>query len=88
MLLRAKIDAGQSLLVQETWDPAWQASADGKPLPIRKDVMGFMIVDPPPGDRTVRLEFPMPFENRVGWGLTGLTVIALALLALKRWPAV
>jgi hypothetical protein len=83
MQLHAKFDAGQSLLVQETWDPNWQASVDGHRLPIRKDVMGFMVVDPPPGDRTVRLEFPMPLENRVGWGLTGLTLIALAILSLK-----
>ena len=36
------------------------------------------------GDRTVRLEFPMPLENRVGWGLTGLSVIALAVLAIRK----
>jgi len=84
MLLHAKFDGGQSLLVQETWDPAWQASVDGRRLPIRKDPMGFMAVDPPAGDRTVRLEFAMPLENRVGWGLTGLTAIALAILAFRK----
>ena len=84
MLLHAKFDAGQSLLVQETWDPAWQASVDGKSLPIRKDAMGFMVVDPPAGDRTVKLEFPMPLENRVGWGLTALTLLALAVLAVRK----
>jgi len=42
------------------------------------------VVDPPPGDRTVRLEFSMPLENRVGWGVTGLTLAALAILALRR----
>jgi hypothetical protein len=84
MILHAKFDAGQSLVVQETWDPAWRASVDGKPLPVRKDVMGFIVVDPPPGDRTVRLDFPMPLENLVGWGLTGLSVIALALLAIRK----
>jgi hypothetical protein len=84
MVLHAKIDAGQSLLVQETWDPAWQAWVDGKRLPVRKDIMNFIVVDPPPGDRTVRLEFTMPLENRVGWGLTALTAIALAALAIRK----
>ena len=84
MLLHARFDPGQSLLVQETWDPGWQASVDGQPLPVRKDPMNFMVIDPPPGDRTVRLEFPMPLENRVGWGLTGLTLMALALLAVRQ----
>ena len=84
MLVRARLDAGQSLLVQETWDPAWRASADGQPLAVRKDPMGFMVVDPPPGDRTVRLEFVMPLENRVGWALTALALLALAGLAIRR----
>ena len=84
MVLHAKFDAGQSLLVQETLDPGWRASVDGKPLPIRNDVMGFMVVDPPAGDHTVRLDFPMPMENRVGWGLTALTVLALGVLAVRK----
>jgi hypothetical protein len=84
MKLHAKFDAGQSLLVQETWDPAWRASVDGRPLPVRKDVMGFMVVDPPAGDLTVRMEFPMPLENRVGSGMTGLTIVALAFLAVRK----
>jgi hypothetical protein len=84
MLLHARLDPGQSLLVQETWDSSWQASVDGQRLPIYKDRMGFMLVAPPPGDRTVRLEFAMPLENRVGWGLTGLTLIALATLAIRK----
>jgi hypothetical protein len=84
MLLHANLSAGQSLLVQETSDPAWQASSGGQRLPIRKDPMGFMVVDPLPGDRTVRLEFVMPLENRVGWTLTGLTLLALAILAIRR----
>lgn len=84
MLLHAKIAPGQSLLVQETWDPAWHAWSNGKRLPVRKDVMNFMVVDPPPGDCTVRLEFTMPLENRIGWGLTALTVIGLAALATRK----
>jgi len=82
MLLHAKFAPGQSLLVQETWDPSWQAWSDGRRLPVRKDVMNFMVIDPPPGDRTIRLEFAMPLENRIGWGLTGLTVVGLIALAL------
>ena len=84
MLLHGRLDPGQSLLVQETWDPAWQATVDGRRLPVRKDIMGFMVVDAPPGDRTVRLEFAMPLENRIGWGLTALTLLALAGLSIRR----
>ncbi len=46
--------------------------------------MNFMVVDPPAGDRTVRFEFPMPLENRVGWGVTALTAIALGVLMIRK----
>jgi hypothetical protein len=84
MLLHARLEAGQSLLVQETWDPAWQATANGQRLPVHKDPMGFMVVDPPPGDQTVRLEFIMPLENRVGWALTAIALLGLAGLVVRR----
>jgi hypothetical protein len=45
---------------------------------LRKDAMGFMVVDAPPGDAEIRLVFAMPFENRVGWALTGLSLAVLA----------
>jgi hypothetical protein len=84
MLVHAHVNPGQSLLVQETWDPAFRATSAGQRLPVRKDPMGFMVVDPPPGDRDVRLEFVMPLENRVGWGVFALTLLALAALAIRR----
>jgi hypothetical protein len=76
MRLRAKVEPGQSIVVQESWDPAWQAWAGGKQLPVRKDVMGFMVVGAPPGDQEIRLAFVTPLENRVG------RLVTLATLAL------
>jgi hypothetical protein len=87
MRVRAKLAPGQSIVVQESWDPAWQAWDGGKQLPVRKDVMGFMVVDPPPGDREIRLAFVTPLENRVG-RLATLATLALLLglvLFSVRW---
>jgi hypothetical protein len=84
MLVRAKLNAGQSVLLQETWDPAWQAWQGDARLRLRKDAMGFMVVDAPPGDREIRLVFAMPLENRVGWVLTGISFAVLAGLFLQR----
>jgi uncharacterized membrane protein YfhO len=87
MRVRAKLGPGQSVVVQESWDPAWQAWDGGKQLPVRKDVMGFMVVDPPPGDREIRLAFVTPLENRVG-RLATLATLALLLglvLFSVRW---
>jgi hypothetical protein len=84
MLVHAKLNAGQSVLLQETWDPAWQAWRGDARLRLRKDAMGFMVVDAPPGDREIRLVFAMPLENCVGWALTGISLAALAGLFLRR----
>jgi hypothetical protein len=84
MVVRAKLESGQSLLIQETWDPVWRASVNGRSLAVRKDPMGFMVVDPPAGDQTIRLEFPMPVENQIGWAVTWLTLAVLAVLFLRK----
>jgi hypothetical protein len=83
MVVSAKLDPGQSVLVQETFDPAWQAWSNGKRLPLRKDAMGFMVVDASPGEREIRLVFVTPLENRVGWALTAISVLLLAALAAQ-----
>jgi hypothetical protein len=87
MRVRATVEPGQSIVVQESWDPAWQAWAGGKQLPVRKDAMGFMAVDPPPGDREIRLAFVTPLENRVGRVATLATLLALLSLVVfgVRW---
>jgi hypothetical protein len=77
MRVRARLSAGQSLVVQETYDPAWRAWSENQPLPVRKDAMGFLVIDAPPGDREVRLQFMTPMENQVGRGITLLTILLL-----------
>ncbi len=73
----AKVDTGQSILVQETFDPAWHATAGGRELPIRKDAMDFMVVDPPAGGDRVEFAFLTPMENIAGRWTTGFTVILI-----------
>jgi hypothetical protein len=80
MLLRAKLSPGQAILVQESYDPAWQAWSNGQRLAIHADAMGFMVVEAPPGEDQIRLAFLMPTENRVGWALTGIALLLLAAL--------
>jgi hypothetical protein len=91
LVVRAKVEPGQSILVQQTYDPAWQASEGGKPLRLHKDAMGMTVVDVAPGDREVRLSFVTPFENYAGRVLTLLALLAvvglLAMEARARRPA-
>lgn len=85
--VRAHFDEGESLLVQESFDPAWRAWCDGKRLAIRKDVAGNMLVGVPPGDREVRIEFELPLENAAGMGLTGVSLGMLLVCLVRRKPA-
>lgn len=81
--IEAAANPGQSLLIQETWDPAWRAYENGRELPVRPEpVMGFMLLDLPPGVHTIDLRFPTPLENRVGEGLFALSALAAASFVL------
>ena len=82
LLVHAKVEPGQSILVQEAYDPSWQATEGGRTLPIRKDVMGFLWIDAPPGDDQIRLEFVTPLENRVGLMVTLAALLILLTMAL------
>lgn len=85
--LGARLEPGQTLLVQESFDPYWRAYSGGARLSVRKDAMGFMLIDAPPGNHDIRLVFETPFENRAGrlaTAASGLMVLGLAGLGLRR----
>jgi hypothetical protein len=78
MRLRSRLDAGQMLLVQQTYDPAWKAYSGGHAVTVSRDPLGFLLVDPGPGDHEVALQFETPLENRLGSMAFGATLLALA----------
>ena len=80
MVAHARLEPGQSLVVQETYDPAWRARSGANELAVHKDPIGFMRIDAPPGDQEIRLEFVTPLENYIGRVLTGISVLVAGLL--------
>jgi hypothetical protein len=81
--LRTTVGTGQAVIVQESYDPAWHAWSNGNPLAVRKDAMGLIAIEAPPGDQEISLAFVTPTENQVGCVVTGLALAAiLALLWL------
>lgn len=77
---------GESILLQETWDPAWHAEENGVAVPIRKDpVMGFMLLSPAPGQHSIQLKFETPGENRVGQIVSLLSFLLAGWLGLAGW---
>lgn len=84
--IRTAISPGQLLLVQETYDPAWKAFANGRPVPVKKDLMDFMLIDPGPGQHEISLQFELPFEMLAGRIVTVLSIgVLIALLLGNRW---
>jgi hypothetical protein len=92
MQVHARVAAGQSVLVQVTYDPAWHAYAGAGALPVHRDVgADFSVIEAPPGEHDIRFVFEKPLENRIGWVLTWLSLaVVAALLTLNyvhRQPA-
>ena len=56
---------------------AKDALRNGQELAVRKDSMGFMAVDPTPGEQDITLAFITPLENRLGRVMTGVTLVGI-----------
>ena len=82
--VEAALEPGQALLLQETFDTAWHAYADGRALSIQPDALGFMLVEAPAGAHTIHLRFETPLENRIGCILTLLTCASVLGLLWNR----
>lgn len=82
MLLRALLQPGQMLLIQESYDPSWHAYLDETELEVREDVLGQMLVAAPPGQREILMQFELPLENLIGRIVTVLAVLVVLTLAV------
>lgn len=74
----ATVREGQSVWVQESFDSNWTARIEGRSVPVREDNLGFMIIDVPPGNHEIRLDFPLPWANLLGRIVTLLSFTVLA----------
>jgi hypothetical protein len=85
--VQARVGQGQSLVVQETYDPAWHAWVAGREVPVSKDPLGFMRIDVPAGTQHLVLRFDTPLEVRLGRWFSGLALAMLLPLGIarRRW---
>ena len=79
----AAVQPGQSLLIQESWDPAWRAWSGGREVPLHRDPMGWIVAAAPPGEQDVQFAFTLPLENAVGRAVSLLTMVALAAWSIR-----
>jgi uncharacterized membrane protein YfhO len=83
--LDASVAQGESILVQENYDPAWRAYDGGQPVQIEKDPIGFMLVHLPPGDHSVDLAFEPTPEIYAGRLLSCLSLLIVIILFVLRY---
>jgi hypothetical protein len=84
MRIRAEIAAGQSLVVQVAYDPYWRAEAGRASLQIRKDALGQMLIEAPPGRYDMRLVFETPLENQIGKFISLFSALIVVVLLFFR----
>ena len=76
--ITADLSPGHVLSVQITYHPGWQAGVNGKPVPIQKDNLGLMVIDPGwDGPMTVDLIYDGGLEMRVLQWLRWCTLLLL-----------
>jgi hypothetical protein len=74
---------GQSVLVQENYDPGWKAFVDGKAVRVETDIIGFMRVRTDPGTHQVRFTYGMPLESRIGMWISVLSLLITLITAAR-----
>jgi hypothetical protein len=84
MTITADLAPGQGLLVRTTYYRGWTARAEGTKVDVSPDTVGFMLLEPEaPGRHEIVLEYREPWDVRFGYLITVVSVLALAVLAIK-----
>jgi hypothetical protein len=83
--IAADMADGQAISVQVTYDPGWQASQDGRPLRVRKDGLGLIVIEPDHfGRAAIHLRFEGGAERNICSALGA--AMALGLAGMLVWP--
>jgi len=81
----AEVGPGEALLVQETYDPNWRAYEGDRAQPIQADAVGHMLIALTPGSHNIRMIFEIPSEVVAGRAVAIVSLLAIALLATKKF---
>jgi len=76
--ITGNLQANQALSVQIAWHSGWRATANAKPIPVKRDGIGQIALDPGPGAATIRLIYDGGTEMRIARLLSALAAIFLA----------
>ncbi|MDB6032783.1 MAG: hypothetical protein JWM16_3121 [Verrucomicrobiales bacterium] len=86
--VEAEADSATMLVVAQSFHPGWQATVDGKPVPLWKANYAFQALELPQGRHLVQLRYREPLLG-IGTAITGVSLgvcLMLFLLHPKRKP--
>ncbi len=83
LVIQAKLEEGAALLVRMTYDSGWRASIDGQGVDIKRDPLSFMVIKPDePGEYLIHLLHGRVWDEWLGYGVTGVTLLALFIVGI------
>jgi hypothetical protein len=83
--IRAQVEGDQVVSVQVNYHPGWHAIANGRAVPIFRDGLGLMYLQPNcNGPCAVELRYDGGWEYRLCWGLSAAALLGVAVWILRR----
>ncbi len=83
LIVRTTANQGQSISLQVSWHPGWHARVGSRAIPVRKDGLGLLWVDPScNGPCEVRFNYDGGWELRLGRYLSFAAMLALVVVSL------
>jgi hypothetical protein len=82
----ANLAPGQVISLQMAWHRGWRAASNGRAVPIGRDAIGMMVLDPGPGAAAIDLIYDGGSEMRIAKIVSGLTLVLLVIGSLRRAP--
>jgi hypothetical protein len=80
-----ELGAGQAVSLQVAWHRGWHATVEGKAIPIARDGLGLMTIDPQrSGPCVIDVSYDGGLEMRIAWWACGLTAVGLMGWVLRK----
>jgi hypothetical protein len=80
--VNADLKPGQVVSVQMSWDRGWHASANGRAIPIARDGIGLMTLDPGSGPSVIEISYDGGTEMRAAITVSTLVMAFLLVAAI------
>jgi len=82
-VIRTTANKDQLISVQTTYHPGWHARANNRPVEIRRDALGFLLIRPEcEGPCEVELSYDGGWEYKLCRAISALTILGVAMLGI------